>query len=364
MESEVTFQHAPLVERVAETFGQAYFVYDLKSGRFKYLNKAFSHLFGISEEIALADAAQILGYLHEEDRPFLYDQYAKLLEVKEQEGIEFRLQIPAQDEKWICLCCQLYEEKDESLVTGFAEDITQRKEYQANILKFNSKKNSTLEILSHDLAAPFNNIEGMIELLETELKDSESVVLNLVHYIKENAKKGSDMIRDFVDNEFLESSQIVLHKERVDICHRVQIMIDNYKEMSGGLISKNFVMEIPEEPLFMYLDVMKFMQAFNNLISNAIKFTEDHGTIQVKVEDKIATTLFTVSDDGIGIPNDLQARLFDKFTSSRREGVKGEKTVGLGMSIIKKIVELHQGKVWFESQEGRGTTFYMEIPKE
>ena len=114
----------------------------------------------------------------------------------------------------------------------------------------------------------------------------------------------------------------------------------------------------------MYLDVMKFMQAFNNLISNAIKFTHDQGTIKVTIEDQVSKVLFTVADNGIGIPENLQPALFDKFTSSRREGIKGEKSIGLGMSIIQKIVELHQGRVWFESQEGQGATFYMEVPKE
>ncbi|WP_066839779.1 PAS domain-containing sensor histidine kinase [Rufibacter ruber] len=364
MKRDVSVFHSTLVERVAETFGQAYFIYDVTGKHFRYLNRAFYTLFGIPEATT-PDVLQLLGQLHEEDKVFLFEKYAKLLDTKTQEAVEFRVNAPYQETKWVCLNCQLLEEGQGVLLSGFAEDITVHKEYQANLLKFNSKKNATLEILSHDLAAPFTNIEGMVELLEGELlQGSGPSAMNLVQFIKDNAKKGSDLIRDFIDNEFLESSQIVLHKERVNICQRLQIMIENYQQMGESLLAKNFELVLPGEPVYMYLDVMKMMQVFNNLISNAIKFTYDQGTISVALEDKGDSVLVAVTDDGIGIPDSLKPNLFDKFTSSRREGIKGEKSIGLGMSIIKKIVELHNGKVWFESTEDAGSTFYVEIPKE
>ncbi len=69
-----------------------------------------------------------------------------------------------------------------------------------------------------------------------------------------------------------------------------------------------------------------------------------------------------MTDKGIGIPKDLQPVLFERFTKARRPGLKGEETMGLGLSIVKRIVELHQGKVWVESQENKGTTFFIELP--
>src|SRR5207253_7910739 len=110
-------------------------------------------------------------------------------------------------------------------------------------------------------------------------------------------------------------------------------------------------------------DDTKFMQVINNLISNAIKFTPDGGEITVSLEEKEETVLITVADTGIGIPEKFHATLFDKFSAARRPGIKGEPSVGLGMSIIKMIVEWHQGHIWFDSQENKGTTFYIEIPK-
>jgi two-component system sensor histidine kinase VicK len=111
-------------------------------------------------------------------------------------------------------------------------------------------------------------------------------------------------------------------------------------------------------------DEVKFMQVINNLISNAIKFTHDGGIITIRIEEKKNLILISIQDNGIGIPEHLQDGLFEKFTKARRPGIKGEPSVGLGMSISKTIVEWHKGRMWFESKEHKGTTFYIELPKE
>ncbi|KAA3437076.1 sensor histidine kinase [Rufibacter hautae] len=363
MENTLPVSHAALLERTAETFHQAYFIYHCGKHQMQYLNQAFREVVGLSREEALADASRLLQQVHPDDHSFLMEQYQKLQGKGTQKGIEVRLVLPGQNLKWVCLSVTVLEEAGERYLCGFAEDVTLRKEYQNNILKFNSKKNSTLEILSHDLAAPFQNIQGMMGMLETEIESASPATVELMDYIKENAKKGSDMIRDFVDNEFLESSQVVLHKERVNIIQKLTIMMDNYQHLGGALLEKNFVAQLPSEPVYVYLDVMKFMQALNNLVSNAIKFTNDTGTITTSLENLDNSVIIKISDDGIGIPEHLQPVLFDKFTKARREGLHGEKSVGLGMSIIKNIVELHKGNIWFESHEGQGSTFFVEVPK-
>ncbi|RZK35204.1 MAG: ATP-binding protein, partial [Hymenobacter sp.] len=104
-------------------------------------------------------------------------------------------------------------------------------------------------------------------------------------------------------------------------------------------------------------------QAVNNLISNAIKFTRDGSSITLSLEERPEKVMIIVSDNGIGIPERFHAALFDKFSPAGRTGLNGEPSVGLGMSIIKTIVEWHEGRIWFESEETKGTTFYIEIAK-
>lgn len=105
------------------------------------------------------------------------------------------------------------------------------------------------------------------------------------------------------------------------------------------------------------------MQVINNLLSNAVKFTKDGGKINVAVEDQIQSVLIKIADNGIGIPKQFHNTLFEKFSTARRPGLKGEQSTGLGMSIIKIIVEWHEGKIWFESEEQKGSVFFIELPK-
>ena len=112
----------------------------------------------------------------------------------------------------------------------------------------------------------------------------------------------------------------------------------------------------------MNLDESKFMQIINNLMTNALKFTKDDGIISLSVKEQHYSVLFTFSDNGIGIPKQFHTSIFEKFTEARRKGLKGEPTGGLGLSIVKLIVEWHKGKIWFESEEGRGVTFHFTVP--
>jgi len=110
------------------------------------------------------------------------------------------------------------------------------------------------------------------------------------------------------------------------------------------------------------VDSMKFLQIINNLISNAVKFSDKNGTIRIHLEKLEGTSLLTVSDNGIGIPRKLQPFVFDKHTVAGRTAPNGQESVGLGMWIVKTFAEAHGGNVWLESEEGEGTTVYVEIP--
>lgn len=362
---EVNNSDTCFIEHVAHQFGKVYFNYDISDNSFRYVSPAFEKLWGIKPQDLFANSSAFMDYVHEEDTEFLSHEYQKLLATHEQTQVEFRIVQADQQIKWVCLsaCIYIRSEDKQFMIGGYAEDTTKMKEYMHNIQKYNTKKNSTLEILSHDLASPFANIQSAILAIEEQVGQQDKELLQLIEFIKRDSMRGSDMIRDFVDNEFLESSQVVLNKERVDIAQKVSIMIDNYKEQSK-LISKEFRLVSPEKPIFIFVDEMKFMQVMNNLVSNAIKFTKDNGIITVTVEERGNSVLISVKDNGIGIPEEMRPYLFDRFTKARRPGIRGEKSIGLGMSIIKVIVELHDGRISYESQEKVGTTFFIEIPKD
>ena len=102
----------------------------------------------------------------------------------------------------------------------------------------------------------------------------------------------------------------------------------------------------------------------NNLIVNAIKFSPEGSTIKIECRKSANKVLVTISDAGMGIPEEIQNKIFDPFTSARRTGTQGEKPFGLGLYISKQIIEAHEGKIWLESEVGKGTTFFVELPVE
>jgi signal transduction histidine kinase len=109
-------------------------------------------------------------------------------------------------------------------------------------------------------------------------------------------------------------------------------------------------------------DSNKIMQVFHNLIDNAVKFSPEGSEVDVTLENK-DKILITVKDRGKGIAKEDQDKVFLPFTSIATKGTAGEKGTGLGMSIVKRIVDSHKGEIWLESELGKGTTFFVEFPK-
>ncbi|RZM21235.1 MAG: ATP-binding protein, partial [Pedobacter sp.] len=170
------------------------------------------------------------------------------------------------------------------------------------------------------------------------------------------------LIRDFIDQEFIESASVKLVRSRVELVGKISTASQDYLNMQESL-RVNFSCRSNRNTVFAEIDEDKFMQVINNLVSNALKFTPEGGKIDIYIRENKKEVLITVADTGIGIPKRFHATLFEKFTDARRSGLRGERSTGLGMSIIKSIVEWHEGKIWFVSEEGSGTTFFIQLPK-
>jgi two-component system sensor histidine kinase VicK len=164
-----------------------------------------------------------------------------------------------------------------------------------------------------------------------------------------------------VNQEFLESTDIPLKRERVDLRERVEWCLKPFRRAPGSE-RQQLIYELPNEPIYADVDITKLIQVVTNLVGNALKFTPDNGRIVVSVTPGSDCVRITVTDEGIGIPEELQPILFERFTPARRRGLRGEPTTGLGLSLCKTIVEMHQGTLTVTSAEGKGSTFTVEIP--
>jgi len=343
---------------------QAFFAFNTESQQFTYLSPAFKAIFNIAPKIAASDTW--LALVHREDQSYVAEKYTELLEQGITKSIEFRIQLPGQAEQWVCITSSLWEESPEKqLIIGHAEEITVQRQYSDNLKKFSNKKNSIPNILSHDLAGPLGMIQSLSSLLAEQLESNGSEETQaLIRVIERSSQQGSQLIREFINQEFLESSQTKIITRRVNLVAKFRETLEEYQGTKGELITKRVELLTSQQEIYGEIDDNKFLQVINNLISNAIKFTPDGGVITVSIEEEESSILVKVADTGVGIPEQYHATLFDKFTPARRSGLQGESSVGLGMSIIKTIVEWHRGKIWFESQENKGATFYIRLPKE
>jgi two-component system sensor histidine kinase VicK len=363
MKSSPTPTTLSLLYELAQRKDQLVFTFCVTTKKFDYINPIFESMWGRTRAGIIRNPTLLLKIVHPEDQGYVTECYEEIFEDKKK-NVEFRILLPSKKERIVQMKAYLFGLGQEQFIIGTGEDITDQKEYHDNLHKFSSKKNSILEILAHDLAGPLATIQGLSTLLAKKEQINENKELGeLIHLIGNTANSGVNLIRDFVKQEFLETSKVSLVKVRVDLIEKLRLIIEQYQN-SQQQIAKTFYLETSSEKVFIAIDADKFVQAINNLISNAIKFTHDNGVITLRVEEKKKAILIIIQDNGIGIPAHLQAGLFEKFTKARRPGIRGEESVGLGMSIIKTIVEWHQGKIWFESEENKGSTFYIEIPKD
>lgn len=340
------------------------FAFQAQENKLLYLSAAFEKVWNMPREAVDSDFSAILDTIHPEDRTLVDNALAMIQQTKRIQNLELRLLLNDQQQKWISVNANLSQYNGIDTILGTASDISAYKDYGNTLYKFANKKNTILDILTHDLVSPLGNIKSSAQLLLKHTSGTGDELINkMLNIIIDNSERSTKMIRDLVNAEMLESSEAPLILQRIDLVKKTAEVIDQYKR-SYHTIKQKVELISTLNSLYITVDESKFMQVIINLLSNALKFTQDEDKIKVIIEDKETTALIQVSDTGVGIPQELQPFIFDKFTKARRLGVHGEPTTGLGLSIIKAIVEWHNGHIWFESAEGKGTSFYIEIPKD
>jgi two-component system sensor histidine kinase VicK len=335
------------------------FAIDLSSKLIIYVNKSFLNF---QKEIGFPIGFDnLLNIIHKNDRAFFIEKYRSIKSGTFSKDLKIRIIISENKQMWIRLTLYLSADKLNPILAGYFEDISAYKGELSKLNDYANKKSAVLNILAHDLAGPLGNIQMFSQYISEQLANNENQELHrLSTAIEKISKQSLGLIRDYVETEFIESAQGELTLYKVDVVKPLRTLVKGYQQ-SNLIKSLTFKFVTSNEEVFANIDKAKFLQAINNLISNAVKFTPEGGEISINLEKQHNSILITVKDTGVGIAQKHHDNLFDKFNSARRPGLKGQPSVGLGMSIIKAIVEWHQGKVWFNSKEHVGTTFFVEL---
>ena len=248
------------------------------------------------------------------------------------------------------------------------QDITERKktekglrEISESLVKLNADKDRFISILGHDLKSPFNNILGFSEILTEEIHKLD---INEIEDIAKNINKSAKII-----NKLLEDILMWARTQQGNIAFQPQDLIlkdifENVIEVLKPIAyAKGITISYTNsDHLKVFADSDMLKTIILNLVSNAIKFTNSEGIIKLNAESAESGIVISVSDNGIGIPSDNLPKLFDISEVLSTKGTAGETGTGLGLLLCKEFVEKHGGKIWVESEIGKGSDFKFTLP--
>lgn len=255
------------------------------------------------------------------------------------------------------------------VVWGIIEDISARKQSEEiikqknkELTKLNVEKDKFFSVISHDLRAPFNGFLGLTELLSTSFSTmSKDESQDLLVRLNNSASDLYKLIENLLEWARIQEGRMSFMPEKLNIYDLIQDVLNVEREVVN---KKGIHIDCHlSESLRSVVDQYMFQSVIRNLLSNAIKFTPHKGEIEISgefVEDQL---MISIRDSGIGMNNDLINKLFRLGENTSRTGTDGEPSTGLGLFLCKGFVEKHKGKLWVESEEGKGSVFHFTLPK-
>ena len=225
-------------------------------------------------------------------------------------------------------------------------------------------KSAFLSNMSHEIRTPMNAIIGFSELLlTTGFDESEREIF--AKMVKSNGDALLSLLNDIIDISMIESGQLKLNFTDVDVCNLVNETFLIFKKSKLLSDKKDVKLKLSAEvnkKIIINTDSNRLRQIINNLLNNALKFT-DKGVVELGCREENDKILFYVKDTGIGISEDFRDKIFERFYKHEKDKNSIYGGNGLGLTITRNLVEALKGKIWVESVEGKGTTFFFTFPK-
>ena len=242
-----------------------------------------------------------------------------------------------------------------------AAALHEQRQLRAEAERANRAKDEFLALLSHELRTPLNAIMGWAHMMRDGLPDD--MAHHAVEVISRNARSQKQLVEDLLDVARIAGGKLDLERSDVDVREVARAAVDAALPVAR---QKNIELSItcPSAPALAHADPNRLQQVSANLLSNALKFTDTGGRVRVRVSDSSAACGLAVEDTGIGIAPEFVPYMFERFRQGDASLNRSHGGLGLGLYVVKQVIDAHGGKVWAESDGvGKGTTVHVQLPK-
>jgi len=238
------------------------------------------------------------------------------------------------------------------------EALDAQREANSNLEKLDKTKSEFLSIVSHEFRTALTGIQGFSELIRDGGLEPDEVRA-YGGYIFNDADRVNRLIGDMLDLDRMESGRMTMRTADVDIN---DIVMEAISRAAPSAVTVEFKSDLDPRLPIVSGDRDRLIQVLSNLVNNAVKYSPDGGTVTLSSRAEGRYALVSVSDTGIGIPADEIGHVFERFRRVRSGAAQSIPGTGLGLTIVKQIVEMHGGKIWVESAVGHGSSFHFTIP--
>ena len=325
----------------------------------------------LPDELIESSTVSYNDIIHFQDRHGVWEVIQAALEDQTTYDIGYRIFTKSGSVKHVWERGQGIFETDGHLhhLEGFITDITERKQAEAELKikneelqKLNAEKDKFFSIVAHDLKSPFNTLLGYSALLADNVQEYTLVqIQQMANNMFSSAGNLFTLLENLLEWSRIKRGQASFKSVK---CNLSEIINQN-TELNKLQIEKKclLITNSISSDTFVYADLQMLNGIIRNLVSNAIKFSHHGGSVMFKsqiIDEK--TVEISICDEGIGIPDEMKEKLFVLGYQSSRKGTDGEPSTGLGLLLCKEYIEKHNGKLWVESEVGKGSEFHFTLP--
>ncbi|MFW5965951.1 MAG: PAS domain-containing protein [Persicimonas sp.] len=330
-----------------------------------FVSRGCEELCGYPADLLVSGDVSWDSLIHPDDRQWLWEAVQQSVERRERFEVEYRIEHADGTQLWMWeQGCGVFEEAtdDEPLaLEGFITDVTARKEAERELRRVDERKNHFLAMLGHELRNPLMAISSAADLLG-ESPDDTSLAERAHGIISRQSRQMGRLIDGLLDLSRVTRGKLHLETEHVDL---VRVLCDLLDDRRPQLEERHVVLSVDNEvdEAFIEADPVRISQIFDNLLSNAVRFTEADDRIELELSRSNASVEVVVRDTGAGIEQKDIEHIFEPFQQGAEDQAGPEGGLGLGLALARQLVELHGGEISARSEgPGRGSEFIVRLP--